>query len=237
MNYFFHSENLLHGSRLTLSEDEGRHAIKVLRSSIGDSIHIINGKGQLAEAVITNIKGNNVEVAIENVKFENKPGYELVIGLAILKKRDRLEWFVEKAIELAANRIILFNSQYTEKTHLDTKRLQKIAISASKQSGNLWMPEISCSIDFHKVISENFSGEKYIAHCREDGRKQLLNQAYKSSESALVLIGPEGDFSESEIRNALENNFYPVSLGNLRLRAETAALTALMMLQIANQDK
>jgi len=236
MNYFFLSDNLLNGSRLTLSEEEGRHAIKVLRSGIGDKLFLINGMGQLAEASIVSIKGSVVEVIIENVSMEKLPEYQLVIGISILKKRERLEWFIEKAVELAAHKIILFSSRHSEKSHIDDKRLRKIAISALKQSGNLWLPEIIVNMDFQKLISEKINGAKYIAHCKE-GEKSLLNKVYKKQENAFVFIGPEGDFSDTEIVDAIEKDFVPVSLGNLRLRAETAALAALMTLQLANQNQ
>src|SRR6185312_11984664 len=230
MNYFFQPEELIEGIELTLTEEEGRHAVKVLRAAIGDHIHLINGMGQEAETEITNIKGARVDVVIQSVTTEKKHDHNLIIGLAILKKRDRLEWFIEKSVELAADKIILFHSQHTEKSKVDHGRLQKIAITALKQSGNLWLPEIVVDQDFKKLIGESFIGSKFIAHCREE-QKPLLSKVYKASENALILIGPEGDFSEPEIKQAIDKGFTPVSLGNLRLRSETAALTALMMLQ------
>ncbi len=234
MNYFFQPEALIKGSELTLTEEEGRHASKVLRSVVADRIHLINGMGQLAEAEIVNIKGAKVDVLIQSVTTEARQRYSLSIGLAILKKRDRLEWFIEKSVELAADKIILFHSQHTEKSKVDLGRLQKIAITALKQSGNLWLPEIAVDQDFKKLIGESFHGSNFIAHCREN-EKSLLSKVYKASENALVLIGPEGDFSEPEIKKAIDHGFTPVSLGDLRLRSETAALAALMILQIANQ--
>ena len=234
MNYFFHPELMSEGDDLFLSEEEARHAIKVLRLIKGDPIQLINGLGQLAEGEITTITGNRVGVAINKVLSEKKPDHEISIGLAMLKKRDRLEWFIEKAVELAASKIFIFNSQHTEKSNTDLKRLNKIAISALKQSGNLWMPEIIGATDFQGLVSDSYIGSKFIAHCRDE-QKQLLRDLYHKSESAIILIGPEGDFSETEIKQSYEHSFVPVSLGDLRLRAETAALAALVTMQIANQ--
>lgn len=234
MNYFFHPEPMSEGVNLFLSEEEARHAIKVLRLTKGNSIQLINGLGQLGEGEIKSITGNRVEVLMTNVSSEKRPEYEISIGLAMLKKRDRLEWFVEKVVELAASKIFIFNSQHAEKSNADLKRLNKIIISALKQSGNFWLPEIVSGIDFREIVSGEYKGSKYIAHCR-DGQKQLLRDLYQKAQSAIILIGPEGDFSESEIKLSAEHQFIPVSLGDLRLRAETAALTSLITMQIANQ--
>ena len=234
MNYFFHPEALSENDELVLSDEEARHAIKVLRLTKGNSIQLINGLGQLGEGEITNITGNKISVVINKVDTEKKPHYEISIALAILKKRDRLEWFIEKAVELAVGKIFVFSSQHTEKSNADTKRLNKIAVTALKQSGNLWMPEIISDMGFKDIVSGSYPGSKFIAHCRDE-QKQLLRDVYNKADSALVLIGPEGDFSEPEIKQAYDHGFVPVSLGDLRLRAETAALTALLTMQIANQ--
>ncbi len=234
MNYFFHPGSLSEGEGLNLIDEEARHAIKVLRLTKGSSIQLINGLGQLGEGELTNVSGNRISVTIHKVISESKPDYEISIGLAMLKKRDRLEWFIEKAVELAADKIFIFSSQHTEKSNADMKRLNKIAVSALKQSGNLWMPEIITGVGFQDMVSGSYKGSKFIAHCRDE-EKKLLRDTYHASESALVLIGPEGDFSEPEIKLAHDHGFVPVSLGELRLRAETAALSTLITMQIANQ--
>jgi 16S rRNA (uracil1498-N3)-methyltransferase len=234
MNYFFHPETMSEGDNLLLTDEESRHAIKVLRLKKGNSIQLINGLGQSGEGEIKDIAANCVSVMINDVISEKKPDHEISVALAMLKKKDRLEWFIEKAVELAATKIFIFNSQHTEKSNIDAKRLNKISVSALKQSGNLWMPEIIGGLDFRNIISASYQGSKFIAHCRDE-QKQLLRDAYHASQSAIVLIGPEGDFSEPEIKQSYEHGFVPVGLGNLRLRAETAALTALLTMQIANQ--
>ena len=235
MNYFFDPSLYSEKQVLALSSEESRHATKVLRLSKGNAITIINGKGEKARGEISILNDKGMQVLVNEVFSEARPGYTLSIGLAVLKKRERLEWFVEKAVELAADRIVIFNSDHTEK-HLkvDAERLNRIAITALKQSGNLWLPEIKVNAGFNEVVSENLKGLKFIAHCYE-GDKMTLKQACKANDSITILIGPEGDFSLKEVDVAIANGFVPVSLGNLRLRAETAALAALMTMRLANQ--
>jgi 16S rRNA (uracil1498-N3)-methyltransferase len=234
MNYFFCPEILQTNHSITFSAEESHHAVKVLRVSPGDEINILNGKGQKAIGHIEAIINKQLKVLIDNVETSDAKWPLISIALAILKKKERLEWFVEKAVELGAGRLILFHSAHTEKSRVDEMRLQKLMITALKQSGNLWLPEIVVNQSFVDLIKQPFDGMKFIAHC-EDGDKLLLKHAYVQEKSALILIGPEGDFSSNEIKSALDQKFAPVSLGDLRLRAETAALTALLTLKIANE--
>jgi 16S rRNA (uracil1498-N3)-methyltransferase len=234
MHFFFCPENFETGKNLLLSEEESGHATKVLRLTRDQTIFILNGMGQCAEAGITNLKGRQVEADIKNIHSEMRTSHAISIALGILKKRDRLEWFIEKAVELGAHEIILFNAAHTEKTRIDEKRLYKIAVSALKQSGNLWLPEIKTGLSYEELIKAPHSGQRFIAHC-EDAHKDLLKHVYAAGTDAIILIGPEGDFSGAEIKMALDHHYIPVSLGKLRLRSETAALTALTIFSILNQ--
>jgi 16S rRNA (uracil1498-N3)-methyltransferase len=234
MNHFYFPEQYNTDQILTLSPEESHHATKVLRLTIGQPVSLINGMGQRAQGLLHVLDGKQVKVLVCSVENHHALSGRVSIALALLKKKERLEWFIEKAVELGAAEIIIFNSDHTEKKKVDGNRLQKIALSALKQSGNLWMPEIKTSLTFAQLINEPWSGQKFIAHC-EDSDKLLLKNACKKNENALILIGPEGDFSPNEIATALKNNFIPVSLGDLRLRAETAAITALITIQVNNQ--
>ncbi len=235
MNYFFSPVNFEMGQNIVIPEEETHHAIKVLRLTQGQKINILNGKGQYAEAEIIEINQKRIIAGIRKIITEDLPKPKLSIGLGLLKKKDRLEWFIEKAVELGIARVILFSSDHTEKFKADERRIEKIAISALKQSGNRWLPEIKTGIPLNRLLSEPFHGQKFIAHCA-DGEKSNFKHACKPGEDAMILIGPEGDFSDKEINLATENNFVPVSLGNLRLRSETAAFAALMTYKLINEN-
>jgi 16S rRNA (uracil1498-N3)-methyltransferase len=234
MSFFYNPGILIAGSFLTFSDEESHHAIKVLRLSPGSPVSVLNGKGIRAEGEISSIKAGKVEVLLDKISG-NQPAPPLAsLAIALLKKRDRLEWFIEKAVEIGVDQLILFSSEHSEKKSTELSRINKIAISALKQSGNLWLPEITTGISFKDFIRKPYHGQKFIAHC-DNGEKILLKSACKENENCLVLIGPEGDFSKKEIASALENDFVPVSLGSTRLRSETAALTALLTIHILNE--
>jgi 16S rRNA (uracil1498-N3)-methyltransferase len=219
--------------KITLDAEESQHAVKVLRCFEGENITLLNGKGIVADAKIAKPNPKACEITINNISIQPKPNPEIHIALANLKKRDRVEWFIEKSVELGAASVIIFRADHTEKLQIDADRCRKIAISALKQSGNAWLPDFHIYTSLKMLLAETEIGNKFIAHCETD-QTQLLKHAYKKGENALVLIGPEGDFSDNEIKLALENNCVPVNLGPLRLRAETAALTALLTLQVEN---
>lgn len=219
--------------RITLDTEESQHAVKVLRCFEGEHITLLNGKGLVADAEIAKPNAKACEISVQKIHLQPKPSAEIHIALANLKKRDRVEWFIEKSVELGASSVILFRGDHTEKLTIDADRLKKIAISALKQSGNAWLPELHIYQSLKMLLAENDTKNKFIAHCETD-QTQLLKHAYPKGENALVLIGPEGDFSSNEIQLAIDNNCIPVNLGPLRLRAETAALTALLTLQVEN---
>ncbi len=218
---------------IALDAEESQHAVKVLRCHAGENITLLNGNGIVAEAEVLKPNPKACEIGINRITEQQKPQTEIHIALANLKKRDRVEWFIEKSVELGASSVILFRADHTEKLTIDEDRLRKIAISALKQSGNAWLPELHIYQSLKMLLDDADAAHKFIAHCETD-QTQLLKHAYTKGKNALVLIGPEGDFSKAEIQRSLENGFTPVSLGPLRLRAETAALTALLTLQVVN---
>ena len=218
-----------------LPEDESLHCVRVLRLKTGDMITITDGKGSLYLASLVNAHPKHCQVVI--TKRWPQPTlrpYRLHLAVAPVKNPERMEWFVEKSIEIGIDTITFLNCKYSERKRVKLHRLNKIAISAMKQSQKAILPEINEMIDFHAFISQDFNGMKMIAHCA-DHDKQLMKNVYLPPRHAVVLIGPEGDFSTDEIDDALSAGFIPVSLGESRLRTETAALVACHTIHLLNQ--
>ncbi len=223
----------------TFSEEESKHAIRVLRLNVGDSVQLIDGVGGWYEATINdaNAKRCSVEVT-KTIKNFEKRNWNLHIAIAPTKNMDRLEWFIEKATEIGIDEISLLNCNNSERTIVKLDRLNKVAIAAMKQSLKAYLPTLNELIDFQKFISStnNFNGEKYIAHCHARTTLPHLKTLYTSKQDVLILIGPEGDFSLEEINLAIGNGFKEINLGTARLRTETAALYACTTLTILNHD-
>ena len=226
MELFFSNE--IHETHLFLKIEESGHCIKVLRKTNGDVIKVIDGKGNLYEGPIE-IENKNKPVKVrilskahfEASKFQS--GFHLAI--APTKNADRMEWMVEKAIELGIGSITFLQCEHSERTNLRLDRIEKIAIAALKQSGQYWLPQIIAPIPFKKYLEQIKSDENsYIAFCSEGEKNEFGSKPIKNN--CNILIGPEGDFSEIEIELALAKGFQPVSLGISRLRTETAAVYA-----------
>ncbi|MDR0427168.1 MAG: 16S rRNA (uracil(1498)-N(3))-methyltransferase [Dysgonamonadaceae bacterium] len=218
-----------------LPETESQHCIRVLRKREGNQIDIVDGKGHWIRASITepHPKQCRVEI-IETRKACPNRKNRIEIALAPTKNTDRTEWFVEKATETGIDRISFLRTRFSERKELKVDRMIKISVSAMKQSLQATLPDIDEMIDFGKLVTRAFNGLKFIAHCYPQEKKQL-SSLYKKGEDVLILIGPEGDFSEEEVSLALQNGFRPISLGETRLRTETAALTACQTIHILNQ--
>jgi 16S rRNA (uracil1498-N3)-methyltransferase len=222
-----------------LSEEESKHAIRVLRLKTGDLIQLIDGKGGFytAEIIDDHQKHCTVKVTETKKDFEKRPCH-IHIGIAPTKNNDRTEWFLEKATEIGIDEISLLDCANSERTVVKTERLQKVAISAIKQSLKAYLPEINEIITFKKFIeaSGNLKGQKFIAHCHSRDSLPHLKSLYTPLHDAVILIGPEGDFSEEEVKIAKEKGFSEISLGTSRLRTETAALYACTTINILNND-
>jgi len=217
-----------------LPEDESGHAIRVLRLNEEDEIRITDGQGFFYRAIITHAHPKHCEVSlIASQKQTPLWPFLLHIAIAPAKHIDRTEWFVEKTTEIGIDAITCLNCQHSERREIKTARLEKILISAMKQSQKARLPLLTGMTDFRDFINQPFSGAKFIAHC-EEGEKPLLKHIYQPGENALILIGPEGDFSPEEISLAIQQGFRPVSLGNSRLRTETAALIACHTIHLLN---
>jgi 16S rRNA (uracil1498-N3)-methyltransferase len=221
--------------KLELPKDESKHCVCVLRLSQGNEITLTDGKGFFYLAEIASIAGRRCTVTIKETIFQEPlwEGY-LHMALAPAKSTERNEWFVEKAVEIGINEFTFLNCRFSERRVIKAERMTKIMVSAVKQSLKARLPKLNEMTDFNLFISQEFKGQKFITHCRE-GEKLLLKDVIRKGENALVLVGPEGDFSENEVKRAEDNGFISVSLGKSRLRTETAGLAACHIFNLINQ--
>ena len=201
---------------------------------MGDSIDIIDGKGNWYEAIISKAHEKRCEVKIISVKQHvEKRNYSIHLAIAPTKNTDRLEWMVEKCTEIGIDEISLVETRYSERKFQKLERLEKIAISAMKQSGQAYLPKLNEMQKISTFLQQPLADQKYIAHL-EEGERKLLSKIAIPSNKYVILIGPEGDFSEDEIKLANKNGFVSVSLGQNRLRTETAGLVSCMTLNLIN---
>ena len=217
----------------SLSEDESRHATKVLRLKNGDDVEVIDGKGNIFYCRIANADSSACGVEIISQKKQYQKPYFLELVIAPTKNMDRVEWLVEKCVEIGVDSFVFIETKNSERSKLRLDRLQKIAISAMKQSKNYFMPSFSELKKIEDVINQDFKGQRFIAHCFENDKKHL-KQLLKANSRYQILIGPEGDFTQQEIEKAISKDFTPASLGENRLRTETAALLACAVVSITN---
>ncbi|MDR1202661.1 MAG: 16S rRNA (uracil(1498)-N(3))-methyltransferase [Tannerellaceae bacterium] len=219
-----------------LPEEEAKHALRVLRLTEGDAIDLTDGKGFFYKAIIRS--SNPKHCYVDVIAKQEQPllwDFDLHIAVAPTKNIDRMEWLCEKSTEIGINQMTFLNCRFSERREIKLPRLEKILISAMKQSQKATLPKLTGITDFPTFIQQPFYSRRFIAHCHE-GEKNTLKQLYHSKEDALILIGPEGDFSSEEAAIAIKNGFEPISLGNSRLRTETAALTAIHTIHLLNQD-
>lgn len=233
----FYSPDILSGAipqQVQLAEEESAHCVRVLRKKAGDTIQITDGRGGLFEAVVNNNDPKKclVTVVSTSAMLPRRP-YQVHIAVAPTKNIDRIEWFLEKATEIGISEITPVICEHSERTVLRTDRLQKILISAMKQSMNLHLPLLNEPVKLANFLKKEYSGQKFIGYV-EEKQEVLLKQRYQKGSDCLVLIGPEGDFSKEELEKAKQKGFETISLGNSRLRTETAALVATMTINLLN---
>lgn len=233
MQLFYNSQLDSNSSTFTLDRDESKHVFKVLRKNVGDSISITDGRGNLYKGTINHITSNRCDLDIAFAKAYPPLPYDLHIAIAPTKMNDRMEWFLEKATEMGITRITPILCQHSERNKINRERLNRIVVSAMKQSLQFHKPQLDELMSFEDFLKLELTGKKLIAHC-EELEKIHLSETIKASENAIVLIGPEGDFSTQEIEMALHHEFQPVSLGNTRLRTETAGIYAATTFNIIN---
>ena len=222
---------------ISFPEEESKHMVKVLRMKEGDRFCVTDGNGSLYDAELIDAHPKRAMANLSN----QRNGYDIrefkvSIAIAPTKLNERTEWFLEKATEIGIDEVKLFSSYHSERRVANVDRFKKIVISAMKQSVKSKMPLVEEMVAFDKLVKQNYEGQKFIAWI-DDNVKEQLCDLYKKGENALVLIGPEGDFSKEEVALAKENGFVPVSLGDARLRTETAAVVACHTIQLINQMK
>ena len=239
----FYCKEITLGGYATLDAEESRHAVRVLRLREGDPLHVTDGQGHLYECrvVEANDKACTVETqgAASQMPEETQHAACLHLAVAPTKNPSRMEWLVEKAVEVGVDEITLLDCDHSERSFLKTDRLERIALSAMKQSLHLTLPRIHPAVKLREWLRAFAGGTpalQFIAHCEADQPRTPLATVLETGRDAVVLIGPEGDFSQEEIDLALACGFRPVSLGPSRLRTETAALYAAVAFSIANEE-
>ena len=220
-----------------LPVDEAMHALRVLRLKGGDEMFLMDGVGNYYRAQVTIAATHHCYYEIlEQMPQEPQWKGRVQLGIAPTKMLDRVEWMLEKATEIGVDEVSFLNCQFSERKLIKTTRLEKIVVSAVKQSHKAWKPVLNEIVSFKSFINQPHEGRKYIAHCYEEvPRTYLFDELRKPSDSedAIVLIGPEGDFSIDEVKMAIEAGWQSVHLGKSRLRTETAGLSAVMMMQLS----
>ncbi|WP_372639168.1 16S rRNA (uracil(1498)-N(3))-methyltransferase [Fodinibius sp.] len=227
MNIFYAPPSQIHSDFAELTGQEATHASKVLRVREGDRLVVVDGQGGRYEGPVARISGHkSLQVKLEDRQHVTAPAPELILGMGIIKKRDRLEFAVEKAVELGASHIALFRSEHTIKKNVRTDRLESIALSAMKQSLRSWLPEISVSSSVDEVIERYSDVRCLMAHEKVSsaGGGNDVAPVADDEDRLLLLVGPEGGFSPAEVERAKEEGARLVSLGAYRLRAETAVV-------------
>lgn len=226
-----------------LPEEEAQHAVRVLRMEMGDEMMLMDGEGVFYRAVVTEATKKRCLYRIEETLPQERQWQpHLHLAMAPTKNMDRTEWFAEKATEIGFDELTFLKCRWSERTVIKTERIEKILVSAMKQSHKAWKPVLNEMTDFKAFLQEIEKREqpmqKFICHCYEEeglGEKVMLKEAVKSGEDVLVLVGPEGDFSIEEVKMAEAQGFQSVTLGKSRLRTETAALVAVHIMNLINQ--
>lgn len=215
-------------TEIILDEDNSRHIVQVLRMQKGQPLQLTDGRGSLVTATILDDHKKKCRVRVDDALLLPARGKKITIALSLLKNTSRYEWFLEKATEIGVSAVIPLLSDRTEKQHFRQDRMQNILVSALLQSQQVWLPVLYPPTPMREVIREAKQEQRLIAHCLEDGGRQRLPDGNEQ----LILIGPEGDFTKNEIDAALEQGFLPVTLGETRLRTETAGVVAAALMCI-----
>lgn len=219
-----------------LPESESGHVTRVLRKQAGDHIFVVDGKGYCYECEIKRPHPKATEVEIINKTREaNTWNGKITLAIAPTKNIDRIEWFIEKAVEMGIDRIVLLKCSHSERKNVNLERLEKIMVSAMKQSLKAKLPELEGLVDFNSFVEGNDSNSRFIGYCDKDTDRRVFVKEYHPSSDVTVVIGPEGDFSPEEIESARRFDFLPVTFGDSRLRTETAALFAVAAIHAINQ--
>lgn len=228
---FFSDQAVPENGWVTLQEDTSKHIIQVLRMKQGAQVQLTDGKGNLFTTQITAGHKRNTQVKILSAHSLGPPVPAVSVAISLIKNTGRFEWFLEKATELGVQEIIPLVCERTEKQHFRAERIRNILTSAMLQSRQVWLPRLHEPVAFTSFIPQCSQPQKYVAHCLETDRR-TLSDAAKNKKASVVLIGPEGDFTQAEIALALQHHFIPVTLGQTRLRTETAGIVAATLLML-----
>jgi len=231
--YFYEPAIASANTAFVLGEDTSKHCVQVLRMQAGEQLQLTDGNGNLYTAIITKPDKKHCEIQIQNATFVIQPTPKVSIAISLLKNASRFEWFLEKATEIGVQEIIPLLCERTERQHFRLDRMQNILAAAMLQSQQCWLPQLHQPTPFQQVVVKNDYTDKRIAHCIDDEERILIN-TLPVHDSVQILIGPEGDFTHSEIALALEQGYKPVSLGKTRLRTETAGVLASALLMYSH---
>lgn len=230
--FFYINEYNPSQKEIVLDEDTSRHVAQVLRMKKEEKLNLTDGKGNLVTAEIIDERKKHCTVKILDSRFTSHILRRITIAISLLKNTSRFEWFLEKATEIGVSEVIPLICERTEKQKFRYDRMKGICVSAMLQSQQTWLPELHEPVRFGDLVMRQFDDyNKMIAHCIDEDKQSLHPQISKSS-NRLICIGPEGDFTKDEIELALQNDFRPVSLGDTRLRTETAGIVAATLLSI-----
>lgn len=228
--FVFYTHNI-ENDRGILDAEEMHHCIHVLRHKVGDSIHVTDGLGHLYTCRINSVSKSNVSFTVENSESKPIPGERCCVAMALTKSMDRMEWFVEKAVELGVSDVVFYQSQRSERSKINAEKLKKTAIAAMKQARHCYLPNIRIYTSLSELLAENEDfAHKFVAFCHLPCRP--LADFLPDAGSKLIVIGPEGDFSPQEVAFALGSGLQEVALGTTILRAETAAVVAAALLKL-----
>jgi 16S rRNA (uracil1498-N3)-methyltransferase len=215
---------------ITLGEDNSKHIIQVLRMKIGEQLLLTDGKGNLFTCRITDDHKKKTVVKIQESKYKGQGSRKISVAISLLKNANRFEWFLEKATELGVTEIIPLICERTEKLHFRFDRMKNILISAMLQSQQVWLAQLQEPTKLEEITTGSHYAQKFIAHCADDAKVDLSEAINSTTDSQIILIGPEGDFTKDEIELAKKNHFVAVTLGETRLRTETAGIVAATLL-------
>ena len=230
---FYHPDLDNSTIQFSFDKEESRHLVRVLRKKEGDEVHITNGKGDLFTAKIIEIGSKMCRASIIRTDRKHRKMHWLHLAVAPTKSNDRFEWFLEKATEIGVQEITPIFCEHSERTVIKMERLEKVIQAAMKQSLRAYLPKLNKPISYSEFVTKEYQELKFIAHCEEE-EKLDLKRCIAADNKVTILIGPEGDFSSKEIEMAYNNDFLPISLGEARLRTETAAIVACTAVAIIN---
>jgi 16S rRNA (uracil1498-N3)-methyltransferase len=232
---FYINEYSASQQEIVLDEETSRHIVQVLRMTKGEKLNLTDGKGNMLTTQIIDAHKKHCKVQISATNYQQSASRKVTIAISLLKNSSRFEWFLEKATELGVNEIIPLVCERTEKQKFREDRMQNILVSAMLQSQQRWLPILHKPVSYELIFKQEeiiHTSQKFIAHCIEDQKRNLADLVNETLPSQIILIGPEGDFSSNEVQLAINNHFDAVSLGDTRLRAETAGVVAATLLRL-----